>query len=95
MDILDQTAKRYRDTIEIYAALLESAARANAKGIGITKLMHTSFLSYGTTFLHLEVLRRQRLLDYDDSLKLYKITSKGRKFLELYTKMAEMLEPIS
>ena len=56
--------------------------------------MYTSFLSYGTTFLHLEILRRQRLLDYDDSVKLYMITPKGRKFLELYTKMAKMLEPL-
>jgi predicted transcriptional regulator len=95
LDILDQTAKRYRDTIEIYASLLESAAQANATGIGITRLMYTSFLSYAPTFLHLEVLRRQRLLNYDDALKLYKITPKGRQFLELYTKMAKMLEPIS
>jgi predicted transcriptional regulator len=95
MDILDQTAKRYRDTTEIYAALLESAARANATGIGITRLMYTSFLSYGPTLLHLEILRRQRLLDYDDSVKLYKITPKGRQFLELYNKMAKMLEPVS
>ena len=58
MDILDQTAKKSRDTIEIYAFLLENAARENAKGIGITKLMYTSFLSYGPTFLHLEMLRR-------------------------------------
>jgi predicted transcriptional regulator len=93
--ILDQTAKRYRDTTEIYASLLENAARENAKGIGITKLMYTSFLSYGPTFLHLEMLRGQRLLDYDDSVKLYKITPKGRQFLELYTKMAKMLKPIT
>jgi predicted transcriptional regulator len=93
--ILDQTAKRSRDTIEIYASLLENAARVNGKGIGITKLMYTSSLSYGPTSLYLEILRRQRLLDYDDSVKLYKITPKGRQFLELYTKMAEMLEPIS
>ena len=95
MYTLDQTAKRYRDTTEIYASLLENAGRENAKGIGITKLMYTSFLSYGPTFLHLEILRTRRLLDYDDSVKLYKITPKGRKFLELCTKMAEMLEPIS
>ena len=57
--------------------------------------MYTSFLSYGPTFRYLEVLRRQRLQDYDDSLKLDKITPKGRQFLELYTKMAKMLEPIS
>jgi predicted transcriptional regulator len=95
LDILGQTAKRSRDTIEIYASLLENAARVNAKGIGITKLMYTSSLSYGPTLLHLEVLRRQRLLDYDHSVRLYKITPKGRQFLELYTKMAEMLKPIS
>jgi predicted transcriptional regulator len=93
--ILDQTAKRSRDAIEIYASLLENAARVNEKGIGITKLMYTSSLSYGPTFLYLEVLRRQRLLDYDDSVKLYKITPKGRQFLELYNKMAKMLEPVS
>jgi predicted transcriptional regulator len=57
--------------------------------------MYTLFLSYGPTFLHLEVLRRQRLIDYDDSVKLYKITPKGRQFLELYNKMAKMLEPVS
>jgi len=93
--ILDQTAKRSRDTIEIYASLLENAARENAKGIGITKLMYTSSLSYGPTTLYLGVLRRQRLIDYDDSVKLYKITPKGRQFLELFNKMAKMLEPIS
>jgi predicted transcriptional regulator len=93
--ILDQTAKRSRDTIEIYASLLENAARVNGKGIGITKLMYTSSLSYGPTSLYLEILRRQRLLDYDDSVKLYKITPKGRQFLELYNKMAKMLEPVS
>jgi predicted transcriptional regulator len=93
--ILDQTAKRYRDTTEIYASLLENAARENAKGIGITKLMYTSFLSYGPTFLHLEILRTRQLLDYDDSVKFYKITPKGRQFLELFNKMAKMLEPVS
>jgi hypothetical protein len=44
MDILVQTAKRYRDTTEIYEALLENTAREKTKGIGITKLIYTSFL---------------------------------------------------
>jgi predicted transcriptional regulator len=75
--------------------LLENAAPENAKGVGITKLTYTSFLTYGPTFLHLEILRRQWLLNYDDSVKLYKIAPKGRQFLELYNKMAKMLEPVS
>ena len=57
--------------------------------------MYTSSHSYGPTSLYLEVLRRQWLLDYDDSVKLYKITPKGRQFLELYNKMAKMLELVS
>ena len=52
--------------------------------------MYTSSHSYGPTSLYLEVLRRQWLLDYDDSVKLYKITPKGRQFLELYNKMAKI-----
>ena len=39
MYISDQTAKRYRDTIEIYTSLLENAGRENPKGLRITKLM--------------------------------------------------------
>ena len=35
------------------------------------------------------------VLDYDDSVKLYNITPKGRQFLELYNKMAKMLELVS
>ncbi|MFI5423596.1 MAG: winged helix-turn-helix domain-containing protein [Nitrososphaerales archaeon] len=81
--------------MEIYASLLENAARENTKVIGITKLMYTSSHSYGPTSLYLEVLRRQWLLDYDDSVKLYKITPKGRQFLELYNKMAKLLELVS
>lgn len=56
--------------------------------------MYTSFLSYRRTAIHLKVLVTERLLEYDDSAKVYRITPNGRKFLDLYTKMAEMLKPI-
>ena len=55
--------------------------------------MYTSFLSYRRTGMHLKVLVKERLLEYDDSTKVYRMTPNGR--LDLYTKMAEMLEPIS
>jgi predicted transcriptional regulator len=57
--------------------------------------MYTSFLSYRRTAMHLKVLVKERLLEYDDSAKVYRITPNGHQFLDLYTKMAEMLEPIS
>jgi predicted transcriptional regulator len=81
-----------RSIVETYASLLENAARENATGMGITRLMYTSFLSHERTVSHLEVLLKDGLLDYDDSVKLYRITSKGREFLRLCTQMAEMLE---
>jgi predicted transcriptional regulator len=56
--------------------------------------MYASMLSYRQMSVHLQVLLKERLLEYDD-LKVYKVTSRGLQFLELYTKMAEMLEPIS
>jgi len=75
--------------IETYASLLENAARENGMGTGITRLMYTSFLSHRRTVSHLEVvLKDGLLLDYDDSVKLYRITSKGREFLRLCTQMA-------
>jgi predicted transcriptional regulator len=92
--IFNQTGKKYRNLAEVYASLLENAAREDT-GVGITKLMYTSFLSYRRTTIHLEVLLKEGLLVYDKSAKLYKITSNGRQFVELYTKMAKMLEPIS
>ena len=57
--------------------------------------MYTSFLSYRRTAIHLKILVKERLFEYDDSAKVYTRTPNGRQFLDLYAKMAEMLEPIS
>lgn len=92
--IFTQTRKRYRNRAEIYASLLQGAAAEKTKGITITRLMYASMLSYRQMSVHLQVLLKERLLEYDD-LKVYKVTSRGLQFLELYTKMAEMLEPIT
>jgi predicted transcriptional regulator len=91
--IFNQTGKKHRNLTEVYASLLGNAGREDT-GVGITKLMYTSFLSYRRTTIHLEVLLKERLLVYDGSAKLYKITSNGRQLLELYTKIAKMPEPI-
>jgi predicted transcriptional regulator len=65
------------------------------RGIAITKLMNSSMVSYRQLTRHLQVLLNHSLLEYDEQKKVYKITSKGLQFLELYTKMAEMLKPIT
>ena len=64
-------------------------------GIAITRLMYTSRLSYNQVTRHLQVLLNHSLLEYDEQKKVYKITTRGLQFVELYTKMAEMLKPIT
>jgi predicted transcriptional regulator len=56
--------------------------------------MYASMLSYRQMSGHLRVLLKERLLEYDDIKKVYKATSRGLQFLELYTKMSEMLEAV-
>ena len=65
------------------------------EGVTITRLMFASMLSYRHLNIHLQVLLKDHLLEYDEHKKVYKITMKGLKFIGLYTKMAEMLEPIT
>ena len=79
---------------EIYATLLESVA-AEHKGIAVTRLMYSSRLSHYQLTSHLRVLLNHSLLEYDEQEKVYKITTRGLQFIELYTKMAEMLKPIT
>jgi predicted transcriptional regulator len=57
-------------------------------------LMYVSILSYRQMNIHLQVLLKDRLLEYPEQEKVYKITIRGRQFLELYSKMDEMLEAI-
>jgi predicted transcriptional regulator len=74
--------------------ILQRAAEDKTRGIAITRLMYVSMLSYCQMSVHLQVLLKKGLLEYDDVEKVYKVTSQGLQFLELYTKMAELLEGV-
>jgi predicted transcriptional regulator len=74
--------------------LLQRAAEDKTRGIAITRLMYVSMLSYRQMSVHLQVLLKEGLLEYDDVEEVYKVTSQGLQFLELYTKMAELLEGV-
>ena len=58
-------------------------------------MMYESMLSFRRLNTHLQVLLKERLLVHDEQKKVYKITLKGLQFIELCTKMDEMLEPIT
>jgi predicted transcriptional regulator len=94
LDIFSHTRNKYRGKQEVYATLLLGVA-AEHRGIALTRLMYTSMVSHRQLTHHLQVLLKHGLLEYNEQEKVYKITTRGLKFLELYTKMAEMLKPIT
>ena len=95
MTVISHTTTKYRNRAEIYVSVLCGAVSEETEAATITRLMYASMLSYRQMIIHLEVLLKDRLLEYREQEKVYKITIRGRQFLELYTKMAEMLEPIT
>jgi predicted transcriptional regulator len=86
--------RKKRGKQELYASLLAGVA-AEHRGMLITKLMYASLLSHRQLTRHLQILLKDRLLEYNEQEKVYKIRTKGLQFIQLYTKMAEMLEPFS
>lgn len=81
---------RHRDKNEIIASILQILAEKN--GMGFTKIMYCSYLSYKQVNRFLNLAVGNGLLDYNVSTRLYKITRRGQDFLELYTKMENLLK---
>ena len=81
---------RHRDKSEIVASILRILSEKN--GMGFTKIMFCSYLSYKQVNRFLNLAVGNGLLDYDVSTRLYNITRRGQDFLELYTKMENLLK---
>lgn len=61
--------------------------------MGFTRIMFSSYLSYRQVSRFLRLAIGNELLFYITQTKLYRITQKGVDFLELYTKMENLLRP--
>lgn len=80
---------KYRSRTEIVAGILEAAYDETTK----TKIMYKAFLSYSQLKEYLSVLVENGLLDFNEAELRYKTSSKGRRFLETYQQMGEMVSP--
>ena len=61
------------------------------------KIMYKVYLSFLQMKEYLSETMKHGLIVYDDRAQIYKITDKGRRFLELYKQMTEsisMTKPI-
>ena len=81
---------KYRSKNGICASILNSVTSED--GTRITKIMYNSFLSYSQVSYYLRLLRENGTLYYDEMSKVYKITDRGLKFLELYNGMGDLLK---
>ncbi|HEY7110097.1 MAG TPA: winged helix-turn-helix domain-containing protein [Nitrososphaeraceae archaeon] len=81
--------KRSRD--EIYASILRSSAQ-DTSGMGITRIMYNTFLSYSQLSESLEELTRFRLLAFSHEDKKFKITERGRRFMQIVEEMDDILK---
>jgi predicted transcriptional regulator len=82
---------RHRDKSEIIASIL--SLLKEKEGMGFTRIMFSSYLSYRQVSRFLRLAIGNELLFYDTQTTLYRITQKGVDFLELYTKMENLLRP--
>ncbi len=83
--------RKNRSWPEICASILDVVSKENP---GATRIMYASFISYRQLNSYLEILLKQRLIARGEHDKRFSITGKGRQFLDLYTNMEEMLNPV-
>jgi predicted transcriptional regulator len=69
---------RHRDKSEIIASIL--SLLKDKEGMGFTRIMFSSYLSYRQVSRFLGLAISNELLFYDTQTKLYKVTQKGADF---------------
>lgn len=78
---------RYRSTEDILVGMLEAATGGALK----TRIMYKTILSYPRLNEYLKVLLDSGMLEYVWEDKIYNTTEKGKQFLKMYKKLAEMV----
>ncbi len=78
---------KYRSRTDIVALILEAAQDGASK----TKIMYKAFLSYTQLKEYINILLENSLLEYYPEEEIFRITEKGRRFLELYSQITELI----
>ena len=81
---------RHRSRTDILAQILEAVADG---GAAKTKIMYKAFMSYAQLKEYLIVMLSNDLLNYVEGEKLFRITEKGKRFLDIYNNAGEIILP--
>ena len=79
----------YRNRTDIATQILEIA---NGGGLTKYQIGYRAFLNYGYLKEILTMLIENGLLSYDQTMRTFKTTAKGLKFLQAYNQMDETLK---
>jgi predicted transcriptional regulator len=82
-----------RDRFEILSLILQIANGYN--NVTLTKIMNRALLSYKQMKEHLMFLAEKDLLRYEKESGTFKTTEKGLRFLQIYSRMEDMIKPQS
>lgn len=77
-----------RSRLEIKAQIIETIGD---NGAIQSKIMYKVYLSFVQMKKYLDSLQQKKLITYDENLRMYLLTDKGKHFLSLYGKMTESL----
>ena len=79
---------KYRDRIDIISQILKIA---NGGGVTRTKIMYRGLLSYAQIKEYLMLLTEKELLRYDKENQTFKTTEKGLRFLDIYSRIGDII----
>jgi predicted transcriptional regulator len=80
---------KYRSRTDILASILDSVN--NIDGAGITTIMYKSFLSHYQLKKYMAIMLKNDLIRFDEERRLYRITDKGVRFLQLFNHMNQLV----
>ena len=78
---------KYRSRTEIVSMILDSVSSGATK----TKIMYKAYLSYTQLKEYLSYMESNDLIKYEEGAQLYRITEKGRKLMQLYEEIGDMV----
>ncbi len=82
-----------RDRFEILSLILQVANGGN--NTTRTRIMNRTLLGYKQMKEHLAFLTGRDLLYYDTDIGTFKTTETGMRFLQIYSRMEDMIKPSS
>ena len=83
-----------RDRFEILSLILQ-VANGGGNNTTRTRIMNRTLLGYKQMKEHLAFLTERDLLYYDTDIGTFKTTETGMRFLQIYSRMKDMIKPSS